>query len=414
MAKKNHYFNCLVLVMLCQASNADTVKLLEWNITGNQLNGSIINQNAATAIFDSEDADIIALQETSSGADEIATILSADYDLAISIDGQEIWVRNSGRFEIESTGSWAGSCNNFKLDGAMASINDLNSNSNRLFVYSAHFCIPDSFAGNVDVNPSVSNEDQQEHLCNIIDNMEANAALGTVLIGADFNDINIPAGESLISFLEGTGSLNGGFCTSTAIDMTDVVTTDVTHIVGTGSEDAYSAAASGNPSFGQHGYVVATVELGGSNDTPEAQPGATRGTDGNSSTATITGGILIDGSSDFLDIVTASDVITITGSIMPEQAHVSQSGDLYIVIAYDSQLFYKNSADAFISWNGELDQLGVYREEVTLDASIDVVVYSGQLLGLHGILDVYIAYSHQDILYYNLVPVSFQIAESPG
>ena len=115
----------LVLGLICQVANADPVKILEWNITGNQLNGNSTNQNAAIAIFDSEDADIITLQETSSGADEIATILSADYALAISIDGQEIWVRNSGRFEIESTGTWAGSCNNFKLDGAMASIREV-------------------------------------------------------------------------------------------------------------------------------------------------------------------------------------------------------------------------------------------------------------------------------------------------
>ena len=111
----------LVLGLICQVANADPVKLLDWNITGNQLNGNSTNQNAAIAIFGSEDADIITLQETSSGADEIASILSVDYQLAIALDGQEIWVRNSGRFEIESTGSWAGSCNNIKLDGAMAS-----------------------------------------------------------------------------------------------------------------------------------------------------------------------------------------------------------------------------------------------------------------------------------------------------
>ena len=56
--------------------------ILEWNISGNELNGNITNQNAAAAIFNSENEDIIALQETGSGADEIAAILAADYVLA--------------------------------------------------------------------------------------------------------------------------------------------------------------------------------------------------------------------------------------------------------------------------------------------------------------------------------------------
>ena len=261
--------SCLLLCsgLILQSSNADTVKILEWNVTGSELNGNITNQNAATVIFDIENADIISLQETGNGADEIATILTANYALAVAVDGQEIWVKNNNRFEIDGTGTWVGRCNNSNLDGAMAAIKDLNSKGNSFYLYSAHFCIPDTFGGRVDVDPNISNEDQQQHLCNIINNMEDNAALGIVLIAADFNDINIPVGESLISFLQGSGTLNGGFCTATAINMTDIVSTDVTHIMGTGNQDIYSATASSSPSFGQHGYVVATVELG-SNEEP--------------------------------------------------------------------------------------------------------------------------------------------------
>ena len=242
-------------------SYADTVKILEWNITGNELDGNPTNQNAATNIFNAENADIITLQETGRGANEIASILDADYTLAVSVDGQEIWIVDNGRFEIESTGTWAGLCNGRSLDGAMASVRDLNSNGNRLHVYSAHFCIPDTFAAGLDTNPAVSNEDQQQHVCNIVSNMEANATTGKVLIGADFNDINIPSGESIVNFLESTGTLNAGFCTETTINMTDVVSTDVTHVMGTGGPDVFSNTAAGNPSFGQHGYVVASVQL---------------------------------------------------------------------------------------------------------------------------------------------------------
>ncbi len=250
-------------------SYADTVKVLEWNITGSELNGNNpTNQSEATNIFSDENADIITLQETGRGADEIAAILDADYDLAVLVDGQEIWIIDNGRFEIEGTGTWAGQCNGRSLYGAMASFRDLNSDGNILHVYSAHFCIPDTFVVGVDTNPAVSNEDQQEHICEIVSDMEGNATTGRVLIGADFNNINIPSGESIISFLEGTGTLNAGFCTETTINMTHVVSTDVTHIMGTGGPDVFSSTGSGNPAFGQHGYVVASVDLGTASAAP--------------------------------------------------------------------------------------------------------------------------------------------------
>ena len=299
------FISAFVLILSFQHASADSVKILEWNISGNELNGNITNQNAAAAIFDSENADIITLQETSSGADEIATILAANYVLAVAIDGQEIWIKSGERFQIDSTGSWAGLCNNRSLDGATVSLRDLNSDDSRLYIYSAHFCIPDTFAGDVDINPSVSNEDQQEHLCNIIDELEANAALGVVLIGADFNDINIPAGESLIRFLEGAGT------------------------------------------------------------------------------------------------------------VVPEPNHNGQTGAPYIVIAYEGDLFFKDTSDAFITWNGELDSLGAYREGIALEASIGIDVFDGQLQGLRGSLEIFFAYSVEDILYYNPVPVSLEIENNP-
>ncbi|MCH7671363.1 MAG: hypothetical protein IIB72_04275 [Proteobacteria bacterium] len=408
------FISVFVLILGFQQASADSVKILEWNISGNELNGNITNQNAAAAIFNSENADIIALQETGSGADEIATILAADYVLAVAIDGQEIWVRSGERFQIDSTGSWAGQCNTRSLDGAKLSLTDLNSDDRRLYVYSAHFCIPDTFGGNVDINPNVSNEDQQEHLCNIIDELEANAALGVVLIAADFNDINIPTGESLISFLEGTGTLNGGFCTATAIAMTDVIRTDVTHIMGTSDPENYTAAAAGNPSFGQHGYVVATLELANSDSGSEPGAGTSRGTDGNASTAIISGRVTIDGGNTEVNTVLDTDHVAITGTVVPEPNHNGQTGALYIVIAYDGDLFFKDTSDAFITWNGELDSLGAYREGIALEASIGIDVFEGQLLGLRGSLEIFFAYSVQNILYYSLVPVSLEIEDNPS
>ena len=53
------FITVFVLILGFQQASADSVKILEWNISGNELNGNITNQNAAAAIFNSENADII-------------------------------------------------------------------------------------------------------------------------------------------------------------------------------------------------------------------------------------------------------------------------------------------------------------------------------------------------------------------
>lgn len=399
----------LFLGLHLQISHADTVKILEWNISGNELNGNVTNQSTATNIFNTESADIIVLQETSFGAGVIAAILAGDYNLLIAIDGQEIWLVNNGRFQVDRTGTWPGLCNGRALDGAIASIRDLNSNANLLHVYSAHFCIPDTFAGNVDTNPAISNEDQQEHICNIINQMEADATSGIVVLAADFNNINIPQGESIIGFLEGNGTLNAGFCTDTNINMIDFISTDVTHIMGTSGPNAIIGTAIGNPSFGQHGYVVASIELSESPSGAEGESGTTIRYDGESSTAIITGRVTIDGGDDNVDSVRNIDHIEISCNILPESGHVNLTGDLYIVVAYNGKLYSKSSSNSFTLWNGNLDDLNVYRSNVNLDADIAINVFSGQLINLFGKIDIYCAYAWQNFIYYNLTPITVEV-----
>lgn len=408
MANNRRYYFLLLTLFVFHVCDADTVKILEWNISGSELSGNSSKQNAAAEIFDSEDADIIALQETSRGSSAIASILTPNYIQAVAIDGQEIWLRDNDRFVVESTGTWSGACNTMKLDGASSTIRDRNSAS-RLFLYSAHFCIPDTFAGTVDVDPNVSNEDQQGHLCNIIDDMEVNAALGTVVMAADFDDINIPAGESLIDFLQGTGSLNGGFCTTSSINMVDIVTTDVTHIMGSGGAVLYSAAATARPSFGQHGYVVASVDLGSSESDAAADSGVTAATDGSASSALISGRVSVVGSDDSVTSVINTREIEITGIISPAQEHLGQSGSLYVVLVFQGQRYFKDAADSFSNWNGELEELGAYRESIMLDTSLDIDVFAGRLSGLQGSLEIHFAYSLQGVFYYNLTPLRLEI-----
>jgi hypothetical protein len=184
--------------------------------------------------------------------------------------------------------------------------------------------------------------------------------------------------------------------------------------MGTSDPENYTAAAAGNPSFGQHGYVVATLELANSDSGSEPGAGTSRGTDGNASTAIISGRVTIDGTSVEVSTVLDTNHVAITGTVVPEPNHNDQTGALYIVIAYDGDLFFKDTSDAFIAWNGELNSLGTYREGVSLEASISIDVFDGQLLGLRGTVEIFFAYSAQDILYYNPIPVSLEIEDNSG
>ncbi len=101
-------------------------------------------------------------------------------------------------------------------------------------------------------------------MCSLITGMEQKASNGTVLLAADFNDINLAQGENLVSFLQGSGTLNAGYCESTAIGMIEVVGVDVLRIMGTGKANMYSnqrTVSSVDVGFGQHGYVVTSVDL---------------------------------------------------------------------------------------------------------------------------------------------------------
>ena len=149
------------------------------------------------------------------------------------------------------------------LGSSSVSLEDTGSDGRLLYVYSSHFCIPDGFRG-TDPSPEFSNENQQEHMCALIGGMEEAAGNGTVLIAADFNSVGLADGESLVAFLQGSASLNAGFCESTDVGMREIALIDVTRIMGSGNTSLYSdqrAVSSGEVGFGQHGYVVTSVDL---------------------------------------------------------------------------------------------------------------------------------------------------------
>ncbi len=249
-----------------ETAQADSIKILAWNITGAALSGNATNQEIVSTIFSQEDADVLLLSETRRAGDQIASLLDGPYTLAAtSGDGQDIWVRNTGRFSVDqdSTGSWSVSRGRGTQDGVWAELADDQSDQ-RLFLYNVHLPIPDNFR-NREADLEVNNPAQQQGICDIIAQMEDDASNGIVIIGGDFNDIRLAEDESVIDYLQGTGVLAAvPGCRSTDIGMTDAVKVDVSHILGTGDAGLYSNAGSmsaNDVGFGQHGYVTISVTL---------------------------------------------------------------------------------------------------------------------------------------------------------
>ena len=256
----------LFVLANAETTRADSIKILAWNITGAALSGDATNQEIVSTIFSREDADVILLSETRRAGDQIASLLDGPYTLAASSgDGQDIWVRNTGRFSVDqaSTGSWRVSRGRGTQDGVWAELAD-NQSDQRLFLYNVHLPIPDNFR-NRDAILEVNNPAQQQGICDIIAQMEDDAGNGIVIIGGDFNDIRLAEDESVIDYLKGTGILAAvPGCRSTDIAMTDAVKVDVSHILGTGDAETYSNAGSmsaNDVGFGQHGYVTVSVAL---------------------------------------------------------------------------------------------------------------------------------------------------------
>ncbi len=256
----------LLATVSADTAQADSIKILAWNITGAAVAENATNLEISSTIFNQEDADIILLSETRRAASDIAGVLDGAYTLAAtSGDGQDIWVRNTGRFSVDpdTTGSWSVSRGRGTQDGVWAELADERSDQ-RLFLYNVHLPIPDNFR-NAEADLEVNNRPQQQGICDIIAQMEGDAGNGIVIIGGDFNDVGLAETESVIDYLKGTGIIDAiPGCRSTDIAMTDTVNVDVTHILGTGVAELYSDASimsRDDIGFGQHGYVAISVAL---------------------------------------------------------------------------------------------------------------------------------------------------------
>jgi hypothetical protein len=250
-----------------RSAQAETVTIVTWNVSGSVAASHDADLDAMLVLVD---PDLVLITEGGTNS-QLSDNFGSSYTLVEENDGQEVWLSNEARFSIgaSGTGSWNSSCNRRPLDGSWAHIVDDQSGQD-LVVYVPHFCISDNFAGDVDVDPSVSNEDQQASVCTIIGDMEAHSAVGDfVVLAGDYNVQQVDPPDSIVAFLEGTNDLDPVYCspTTTAIGMTIGAQEDVQRIMGTGGAATYSneiTMSSGALGWGtgSHGWVAIDITLG--------------------------------------------------------------------------------------------------------------------------------------------------------
>ena len=251
------------------SAQADTVRVMTWNISGNMASEQDAVVDAAFALAD---ADIILIQEGNNA--DLGDNL-ANYSQVIADSGQEIWILKGDRFSAANLNTWEGACNERRsFANVSATIADANSD-NDLIIYSVHFCVSDLFnARGPERDPDISNDDQQEAVCNLIADEESHVSEGIVSISGDFNTQRVDDGDSVVAFLEGTGELHPQYCnpTTTDIDMTVGGTSDVQRIMATGGAGIFSNEISQTRQelgFGQHGWVAVDIDLGSGQPTGE-------------------------------------------------------------------------------------------------------------------------------------------------
>jgi hypothetical protein len=248
------------------SAQAETVTIITWNVSGSV---AAIHDSDLDAMLVLVDPDLIVITEGGPNS-QLSDNFGASYTLVEENDGQEVWLSNDSRFSIgaSGTGSWNAFCNNIPVDGSWAHIVDSQSGQD-LTVYVPHFCVSDNFAGSVDIDPSVSNEDQQASVCTIIGDMEAHSVAGEfVVLAGDYNVQQVDAEDSIVAFLEGTNDLDPAYCspTTTTIGMVIGAQEDVQRIMGTGGAATYSnvikmSSAALGWGAGSHGWVAVDVEL---------------------------------------------------------------------------------------------------------------------------------------------------------
>lgn len=117
---------------------------------------------------------------------------------------------------------------------------------------------------------------------------------------------------------------------------------------------------------------------------------------GTPTSARFYGGVTADGGESFGASFELATPITITGSVLLEDRHVGATGNVYVVVQLDDQLYFQDSSGGYVSWDGALETLGAARPNKTFSVSEPISVVDGVALGVVGsaspALSVWLAY----------------------
>lgn len=106
--------------------------------------------------------------------------------------------------------------------------------------------------------------------------------------------------------------------------------------------------------------------------------------------------------------------VSIVAIIRPEEEDIGMPADIILVDYLPPSLKMKNEDGNFVSWNGSLRTLVPYLEGATLEESLEVEVFSGQL-GTTGNHRIFVGYLVGDALYFTPTALRFDIEEAlPG
>lgn len=132
---------------------------------------------------------------------------------------------------------------------------------------------------------------------------------------------------------------------------------------------------------------------------------------GNTTDATITGGVSKDNGATITDSGTfsATDALDVFATIQVDSNDVGTQGDIMVVAVLNGQLFMKTSGSTWEVWDGTAEGLQPMKSVDSLAATETVEVASG-LTGLAGDFQFFVGYQNEagDIIY-NSSPITFTV-----
>lgn len=188
------------------------------------------------------------------------------------------------------------------------------------------------------------------------------------------------------------------------------VTVDVTgdQLVMTGAKTG-TAVVTVTDALGQTDTVTVTVAAG-----TAIPPLDTVDSDGNATTAEVSGGVSTDEGATFTDTAAVGDTIKIVGTVVPEAAHVGEAGGLLVAIEAGGTIFLIDDAGQLVEFTGS--NVVFYAEkDLAASESIDITGPSGVELsaGEVGTYNIFFGYQLIDgtVIYYNSEPITLTVTE---